>query len=142
MLFRSTEIPVEHYARVRGKSKYGINRTVKVVLDLMTAKFMASYATKPIYVFGGFGVLLIILGLLSIFVALVQKLFMGVSLIQTPLTLLSAILGATGVIAILQGLNAEMTMRTYHESQRKPTYTVRRVLNADPPQAVPAADRP
>ncbi len=132
-----TEIPVNHYPRTRGKSKYGLNRTFKVLLDLMTAKFLASYATKPIYVFGGVGMLLVVLGLLSLFFALVQKLFLGVSLIQTPLTLLSAILGATGFIAILQGLNAEITMRTYHESQHKPTYTVRRVLNADPPQALP-----
>lgn len=132
-----TEIPVQHHPRVRGKSKYGLNRTVKVVLDLLTAKFMASYATKPIYVFGGIGMLLVGLGVFSITVAVLQKLLLGVSLIQTPLTLLAAILGATGFIAILQGLNAEIAIRTYHESQRKPTYTVRRVLNGDPAQALP-----
>ncbi|MSQ10021.1 MAG: glycosyltransferase [Dehalococcoidia bacterium] len=137
-----TELPVRHHARVRGKSKYGLNRTAKVVLDLMTAKFMASYATKPIYVFGGVGMLLVGLAVLCITVAMLQKLFLGVSLIQTPLTLLSAILGATGFIAILQGLNAEVAIRTYHESQHKPIYTVKRVLNGDPPQALPVTDPP
>ena len=124
-----TEIPVRHHPRVRGKSKYGLSRTLKVVLDLLTAKFLASYATKPIYVFGGVGLFLEFLAFISLFVALVQKLAIGVSLIQTPLTLLAAILGSTGFIAILQGLNAEVSIRTYHESQQKPTYTVRRVLN-------------
>ena len=131
-----TEIPVSHHPRVRGKSKYGLNRTVKVILDLLTAKFLASYATKPIYVFGGVGLFLLFLAGMSIFIAIVQKLAFGVSLIQTPLTMLGAILGATGFIAILQGLNAEVAIRTYHESQQKPTYTVRRVLNwpgSDPP---------
>jgi len=135
-----TELPVQHHARVRGKSKYGLNRTVKVVLDLLTAKFMASYATKPIYLFGGIGMLLLALGAACILLAVLQKLFLGVSLIQTPLTLLSAILGATGFIAILQGLNAEVAVRTYHESQGKPIYTVKRVLNGDPPQALPPTD--
>ncbi|MSQ26752.1 MAG: glycosyltransferase [Dehalococcoidia bacterium] len=133
-----TEIPVQHHARVRGKSKYGLSRTVKVILDLLTAKFLASYATKPIYVFGGVGLTLLALAVASLLIALVQKVTMGVSLIQTPLTMLSAILGATGFIAILQGLNAEVAIRTYHESQQKPTYTVRRVLNGgdtgDPPR--------
>jgi len=124
-----TEIPVRHHPRVRGKSKYGLSRTLKVVLDLLTAKFLASYATKPIYVFGGVGLFLEFMAFISLFVALVQKLAIGVSLIQTPLTLLAAILGSTGFIAILQGLNAEVSIRTYHESQQKPTYTVRRVLN-------------
>ena len=124
-----TEIPVQHHARVRGKSKYGLARTVKVLLDLLTAKFLASYATKPIYVFGGVGLTLLGLAVVSLLIALVQKVTIGVSLVQTPLTMLSAILGATGFIALLQGLNAEVAIRTYHESQQKPTYTVRRVLN-------------
>ena len=124
-----TEIPVQHHARVRGKSKYGLSRTVKVLLDLLTAKFLASYATKPIYVFGGVGLTLLGVAVVSLLIALVQKVTIGVSLVQTPLTMLSAILGATGFIALLQGLNAEVAIRTYHESQQKPTYTVRRVLN-------------
>lgn len=134
-----TEIPVRHHPRVRGKSKYGLSRTIKVILDLLTAKFLASYATKPIYVFGGVGLTLLCLALLSLMIALVQKVTLGVSLIQTPLTMLSAILGATGFIAILQGLNAEVAIRTYHESQQKPTYTVRRVLNPGPEVAATGA---
>jgi len=134
-----TEIPVRHHPRVRGKSKYGLSRTIKVILDLLTAKFLASYATKPIYVFGGVGLTLLFLAALSLLIALVQKVTSGVSLIQTPLTMLSAILGATGFIAILQGLNAEVAIRTYHESQQKPTYTVRRVLNPGPEDAATGA---
>ncbi len=126
-----TEIPVSHHPRVRGKSKYGLSRTIKVLLDLLTAKFLQSYATKPIYVFGGVGLVLLALAGVSLTAAVAQKLLLGVSLIQTPLTLLAAILGSTGFIAILQGLNAEVAIRTYHESQQKPTYTVRRVLNGD-----------
>lgn len=124
-----TEIPVTHHPRVRGKSKYGLSRTIKVLLDLLTAKFLQSYATKPIYVFGGVGLFLLALAGVALTAAVVQKLVLGVSLIQTPLTMLAAILGSTGFIAILQGLNAEVSIRTYHESQQKPTYTVRRVLN-------------
>lgn len=124
------EVVVEHHPRVRGKSKYGLSRTFKVILDLLTAKFLSSYATKPIYVFGGVGLFLEFLAFTSLLVALIQKITIGVSLIQTPLTTLAAILGATGFIAILQGLNAEVSIRTYHESQGKPTYAVRQVLNA------------
>ena len=128
------EVVVEHHPRVRGTSKYGLSRAFRVVLDLVTAKFLSSYATKPIYVFGGVGLFLESLAFLCIFIALIQKFTADVSLIQTPLTMLSAILGATGFIAILQGLNAEVTMRTYHESQQKPTYAVRQVLNPAPSQ--------
>ena len=123
------EIPVDHHPRVRGVSKYGLNRTFKVVLDLLTAKFLSSYATKPIYVFGGVGLVMLFMAFMCLFVAVIQKFALGVSLIQTPLTMLSAILGATGFIAILQGLNAEVSIRTYHEAQQKPTYAVRQVLN-------------
>lgn len=126
-----TEIPVAHHPRVRGKSKYGLSRTVKVLLDLLTAKFLQSYSTKPIYVFGGVGLFLLALAVASLTAAVVQKLVLGVSLIQTPLTMLAAILGSTGFIAILQGLNAEVAVRTYHESQQKPTYTVRKVLSGE-----------
>ncbi|MBI2886626.1 MAG: glycosyltransferase family 2 protein [Chloroflexi bacterium] len=137
-----TEIPVTHHPRLRGKSKYGLSRTVKVLLDLLTAKFLASYATKPIYVFGGVGLFLGLLAFLSLAAAIIQKFTIGVSLIQTPLTTLAAILGATGFIAILQGLNAEVALRTYHESQQKPTYTVRRILNGAPPRPAARRDRP
>jgi len=122
------EIPVEHHARLYGKSKYGLARTLKVVLDLLTVKFLGSYSTKPIYIFGGLGVVSILFSVLSITVACFDKLLNGVSLIQSPLLLLSAMLFIVGVQLILMGLLAEIGVRTYHESQSKPTYVVRRVV--------------
>jgi glycosyltransferase involved in cell wall biosynthesis len=126
---RVTEIPVNHAPRVRGKSKYGIMRTGKVLLDLLTVKFLGSFATKPIYVFGGGG--LICLGLSAIAgVAMIwQKIALGVSFIQTPLLLLSTLLFLMGFQSILMGLICELLMRTYYESQGKRPYVVRQVLN-------------
>ena len=137
-----TEVPVRHHPRTRGKSKYGLSRIIKVLLDLLTAKFLAGYSTKPLYIFGGVGLSLGFLAFVSLAIAIIQKVTIGVSLIQTPLTMLAAILGATGFIAILQGLNAEVSIRTYHESQQKPTYTVRRVLNGGSSPPSPSGEFP
>jgi len=126
---RVTEIPVTHHPRLHGESKYGLERIVKVVLDLLVVKFLFRYAGKPIYVFGGFGLLSILCGLLAGLWAIGLKLT-GTSFIETPLPLLCVFLGATGVISILMGLLAEMLNRTYHESQGKPVYKVARVVNA------------
>ncbi len=128
-----TELPVEHHPRRMGKSKYGLSRIFKVVLDLLTAKFLNNYSTKPIYVFGGAALFLFILATLSISLAVFQKLTVGISLIQTPLLLLSAMFFMMGFQSILMGLLAEVAVRTYHESQRKPTYTIKRTLNLTPP---------
>lgn len=128
---RITEMEVNHHPRIHGSSKYGMNRIVKVVLDLIVVKFMADYANKPIYVFGGFGLLCLVGSFLSIFLAIIFKYFQGVSLIQTPLPLLSALLFMTGITSILMGLMAEIIMRTYHESQRKPVYLIKNSLNCD-----------
>jgi glycosyltransferase involved in cell wall biosynthesis len=122
---RVTEIPVEHHARTMGKSKYGLSRTLKVVFDLMTIKFMASYQTKPIYVFGMFGVLAIALSVIAGIWATVLKLWKGVSFILTPLPVITVVMLAIGVQFLLMGLLAEMLVRTYHESQAKPVYAVR-----------------
>lgn len=122
------ELPVAHHPRMYGKSKYGLARTLKVVLDLLTVKFLGSYSTKPIYVFGGMGLISFILSVLSISAACVDKVLNGVSLIQSPLLLLSAMLFIVGVQLILMGFLAEIGVRTYHESQSKPTYVVRRVV--------------
>ena len=127
-----TELPVDHHPRRMGKSKYGLSRIFKVVLDLLTAKFLNNYATKPIYVFGGAALFLFILATLSISVAVLQKVTIGVSLIQTPLLLLSAMFFMMGFQSILMGLLAEVAIRTYHESQRKPTYTIKRTVNVAP----------
>jgi glycosyltransferase involved in cell wall biosynthesis len=122
---RVTEIPVEHHARTRGKSKYGISRSVKVVFDLMTIKFMAEYHTKPIYVFGTFGLIAFLLSIIAGVAAFVLKFAYGVSFILTPLPLLTIVMLAISVQFILMGLLAEMLVRTYHESQDKTIYAVR-----------------
>ncbi|MBF6612638.1 MAG: glycosyltransferase family 2 protein [Chloroflexi bacterium] len=123
-----TEIPVQHHPRIHGKSKYGIARTLKVILDLLTVKFLGSYSTKPIYIFGGLGLSSIAVSFVSIAIATMDKLLNGVSLIQSPLLLLTAMLFIIGVQLVLMGFIAEIGVRTYHESQSKPTYVVRRVV--------------
>jgi glycosyltransferase involved in cell wall biosynthesis len=125
---RVTELEVSHHLRLHGQSKYGLERIIKVVLDLIVVKFLFRYANKPIYLFGGFGLLNILLGILAGFWALALKLFSGVSLIQTPLPLLAVFLNATGVLSILMGLLAEMLNRTYYESQDKSVYRIDRVV--------------
>ena len=125
---RVTEIPVEHHARTMGKSKYGLSRTLKVVFDLMTIKFMASYQTKPIYVFGTFGMLAFAISLLGGLYAVFLKLFHKADFVQTPLPILSIVMFAVGVQFLLMGLLAEMLVRTYHESQAKAIYAVRERL--------------
>ncbi|MFN2453435.1 MAG: glycosyltransferase family 2 protein [Pyrinomonadaceae bacterium] len=121
---RVAEIPVEHHPRTMGKSKYGLSRTLKVVFDLMTIKFMASYQTKPIYVFGTFGMIAFAVSFLAGLWAIIKK-FEGVSFILTPLPVLTIVMFAVGVQFLLMGLLAEMQVRTYHESQAKPIYAVR-----------------
>ena len=123
------ETPVEHHARVLGTSKYGLTRTFHVVLDLLTVKFLGSFGTKPIYVFGGVGFALIVLSFIVGLVMVWQKVALGVSMIQTPLLLLSASFFLMGFQAILMGLLSELVMRTYHESQGKPIYYIRTILN-------------
>ncbi len=122
---RVAEIPVDHQPRTRGKSKYGISRTIKVVFDLMTIKFMASYQTKPIYVFGGFGMLAFIISLIAGVWAVVLKLAYGTSFILTPLPVITVVMLAISVQFFLMGLLAELLVRTYHESQDKAIYAVR-----------------
>ncbi len=119
------EIPVRHHPRLHGVSKYGIGRTFKVILDLFTVKFLAGYSTKPIYVFGGFGLLLFGAGLLVTAVMIYAKFVHGVSMILTPLPNLSAMLVILGVQSVMMGLVAELVIRTYHESQNKKIYSVR-----------------
>lgn len=126
---RVTEIPVTHHPRLHGESKYGLERIVKVVLDLLVVKFLFRYSGKPIYVFGGFGLLSVLCGLLAGLWAVGLKLT-GTSFVQTPLPLLCVFLGATGIMSILMGLLAEMLNRTYHESQGKPVYKMTRVVRA------------
>jgi glycosyltransferase involved in cell wall biosynthesis len=125
---RVTELPVQHHARTMGKSKYGLSRTLKVVFDLMTIKFMASYQTKPIYVFGMFGMFAFLISLLAGLYAVFLKLFHKADFVQTPLPILTIVMFAVGVQFLLMGLLAEMLVRTYHESQAKAIYAVRERL--------------
>jgi glycosyltransferase involved in cell wall biosynthesis len=122
---RVSEIPVEHHARTMGKSKYGLSRTLKVVFDLMTIKFMASYQTKPIYVFGSFGMLAFFVSVVAGLYAVFLKLFHKADFVQTPLPILAIVMFAVGIQFLLMGLLAEMLVRTYHESQEKSIYAVR-----------------
>lgn len=122
---RVTEIPVGHHARTMGRSKYGISRTLKVVFDLMTIKFMASYQTKPIYVFGGFGMIAFAISVIAGLWAVYLKLFEGTSFILTPLPIIAVVMLAISVQFFLMGLLAELLVRTYHESQDKAIYAVR-----------------
>lgn len=129
---RVTEIPVEHHARTMGKSKYGISRTVKVIFDLMTIKFMAEYHTKPIYVFGSFGMIALLssvfAGLYALFLKFADHLGFPnhqADLVETPLPVLTIVMFAISIQFFLMGLLAEMLVRTYHESQDKPIYAIR-----------------
>ncbi len=128
---RVTEIPVDHHARTFGKSKYGISRTVKVIFDLITIKFMASYQTKPLYVFGTFGFLAFLLSIIAGVWALFLKIFEGTSFILTPLPIITVVMLAIAVQFFLMGLLAELLVRTYHESQDKAIYTVREKIGFD-----------
>jgi len=125
---RVTEIPVDHHARTRGKSKYGISRTIKVIFDLMTIKFMASYQTKPIYVFGMFGTIALVVSLVAGVWAVLLKIIYGTSFILTPLPVITVVMLAISVQFFLMGLLAELLVRTYHESQNKAIYAIRERL--------------
>ena len=124
---RVTEVEVNHHPRIHGVSKYGLGRAAKVVLDLLTVIFMGSYSTKPIYVFGWIGMAMISGGLAALAWMLYLKFFAGVSMILTPLPVLSAVLCMTGVQFLCMGLLAELQVRTYYESQRRPIYNIRRI---------------
>lgn len=123
-----TEVKVNHRPRRFGTSKYGISRTIRVVLDLITVKFMLSYATRPLHVFGTVGVVSSLLGVLIALVMTVQRQLYGVALANRPLLLLAILLIFMGIQFITIGLLAELVVRTYHESQKKPIYYVRKVL--------------
>jgi glycosyltransferase involved in cell wall biosynthesis len=120
------EMEVGHRPRVAGKSKYGISRTIKVVLDLLALKFLNDFSTKPIQLFGALGVLCLLAGGGSMLLTLYQLLFEEVKANRNPLLLLGVLFLISGLIFLTQGLLAEMVTRTYHESQRKPTYAIRR----------------
>jgi glycosyltransferase involved in cell wall biosynthesis len=125
------EVEIFHYPRLRGKSKYGISRTIRVVLDLITVKFLQSFSTKPIQFFGPVGVLSGFLGFLILLYLSIDKLFKGHDIGGRPLLLLGALLIIVGIQLIGMGLLGEMLVRVYHESQRKPVYVIKRVLGPE-----------
>jgi glycosyltransferase involved in cell wall biosynthesis len=128
---RVAEIPVTHHPRISGKSNYGLTRAVKVVFDLLTIKFLSSYLTKPLYLFGTAGLVCLAVSVASMGLALYYRFFRGVHLNRMPAATLAMILFAMGFQFILMGLLAEMVVRTYHESQNKPTYSVRERINME-----------
>jgi glycosyltransferase involved in cell wall biosynthesis len=128
---RIAEMPVHHHARKFGKSKYGLERTIKVILDLFTVKFLVSYSSKPIYLFGGTGASLMLVSAMIMAYLLIRRLFFFVSVTGSPLFQTSVMFFILGFQSMLMGLIAELLVRTYHESQRKPTYTIGTLLNID-----------
>jgi len=126
---RVIEMPVRHHARRFGRSKYGLGRVIKVLLDLMVVKFLDQYFVKPIYVFGGFGMLSLLVSFLAGSYLLYLKFGEGYSMIQSPVLLLAAMTFLVGVMSIFMGLLAEILIRTYFESQQRATYAVRELVN-------------
>jgi glycosyltransferase involved in cell wall biosynthesis len=128
---RLIEIPVHHHPRRFGKAHVGLERTLKVILDLVTVKFLSSYANKPIYLFGGTGAVMILVSLLALILLLIRRVVVGVPVLTSPFFILAMMVAILGFQSILMGLIAELLVRTYHESQGKPTYTVRSLRNID-----------
>ena len=125
---RIAELPVHHHPRLHGKAKYGLERTMKVVLDLFTVKFLLSYGNKPIRLFGGTGMVLMLASFVTFVYLFVRKIIESTSVTASPLLPLAIMFLILGFQSILMGLIAELQVRTYHESQRKPTYTVREII--------------
>jgi len=129
---RITEVKVHHHPRKFGKAKYGLERTLKVVLDLFTVKFLTSFANKPIYLFGGTGMGLISFSFLTLLFLVIRRFSTAarVSPFASPLFPIAVMIAIMGFQSILMGLIAELLVRTYHESQNKPVYTIREIIRA------------
>ncbi|MBB54784.1 MAG: glycosyltransferase [Magnetovibrio sp.] len=128
---RVTEIPVRHHPRCHGKSKYGLERIAKVLLDLLVVMFLDRFFTKPIYVFGGFSILAILGTIVSGSYMFYLKYFESVSLISTPLPLLTVFTFMVAILSLLLGLIAEILVRVYFESQNRRAFSLRKVVNFD-----------
>lgn len=127
---RVAEVPVNHRARQFGKSKYGLSRTVRVILDLLTVKFLLDYATRPIQIFGLMGLVTFGLGTaIAIYLSTI-RLFFDQAIADRPLLLLAILLILIGVQLIIMGLLGELVVRTYHETQNKPIYTIREIITS------------
>jgi glycosyltransferase involved in cell wall biosynthesis len=128
---RITELPVAHHPRKFGTSKYGIDRVVKVLLDLIVVKFLARYSQKPMYVFGSVGIVSLAVSFLSGIWAIYLKIFEDTPFVATPLPLLVVMAFLTAAMCVLMGLLAELIMRTYFESQGKSTYLIGETRNLE-----------
>jgi len=126
---RMTEIPVKHRPRKFGKSKYGIGRTLRVILDLITIRFLQGYSSRPIHIFGRWGLFLGILGFLLALWLSIQKIFLGQSIGSRPALMLSVLLMLMGVQLVSIGLLGEMMVRIYYEGQNKPIYAIREIVD-------------
>jgi glycosyltransferase involved in cell wall biosynthesis len=131
---------VNHRARLHGKSKYGLWRTIKVVLDLMTVTFLTKYNTRPMYIFGGMGFILSMLSMISVMVMAVSGLTTGDLLWNSPWPVLGALFWVLAMQSVLLGLVMEMLMRTYYESQGKGPYAIQRVINGHKHVPVPVVE--
>lgn len=134
-----TQLPVRHHPRTAGRSKYNLTRTVRVVLDLMTVKFLASYQTRPMHLFGGVGLVFLAAGCVSLIASVVMKYTTGPGMTANPLFLLGVMVELIGVQFLSLGLMGEVMARIYFESQGKPPYVVRERRNLDPAPARKAA---
>jgi glycosyltransferase involved in cell wall biosynthesis len=128
---RLAQIPVHHHPRLAGKTKYGISRTIRVLLDLMTIQFLNRYVTRPMHLFGTIGMLLMLLGLASLVATVAMRFAQDVHMTRNPLLLLTVMLELCGVQFISTGLLGELLARTYFESQDKPPYQVRETRNIE-----------
>ena len=126
------EVIVNHRSRTAGTAKYGLARTWKVLLDLITVNFLGSFSTKPIYVFGGLGLLSALGSIIFGFIVMYQKISSGVDISGNPLLIVTAVSIIATIQFILMGLLAELLVRTYHESQNRPTYVIREIFESVP----------
>ena len=124
-----TEIEVKHHPRKHGISKYGMNRIYKVILDILVLKFLDKYLTKPIYLFGGFGLISFAFSIMVFLYMIYLKFFENISMIMTPLPLVVIVAIISGILSFLIGLLAEMLVRVYFESQNKPIYNIKALYN-------------
>jgi glycosyltransferase involved in cell wall biosynthesis len=139
--FVMTEVPVNHRPRVAGTSKYGLSRTFRVLLDLMTILFLRRYSARPMHLFGGVGIISAVLGGLAGFSLAAAKIWAGIEggadsfrayrIGDRPLLMLSVLLIILGVQFLVMGLLAELVVRTYHESQNKPVYHIKETITPD-----------
>jgi glycosyltransferase involved in cell wall biosynthesis len=141
MGIRVAEVKVNHAPRKYGRTKYGLGRVIRVILDLLTVKFLLGYATRPIHIFGLLGIISFSVGTAIGTYLSILKLFFSEALSDRPLLLLAVLLVVLGVQLITMGLLGEIVVRTYHETQNKPIYAIRDILDANPPDLLNGQSR-